>query len=277
MNLPALPQEAGAIWAVAMVKNEADVLPRTLTHLLSQRVDHVLVVDNGSTDETLAVLTEFSERTGRVHVGTDSLLAYEQAEKMTFLARTAKKAGAAWVVPFDADELWFGRGGTLAEVLRSAKEPVQIARLLNAFPSAEGDGWRLDPAPHWDPKVAFRPFPGARLEMGNHAVTRPGERGESVAIVHLPWRSQEQFARKLRQGAAALAAADLAEDKGYHWRRYGTLDDAAVTAVWEDMLNGKPVEHMAWQPRGKLIPCELDSLRTWDDVQAVIDSAPRED
>jgi len=107
----------GQVWAVTMVRNELDVLPLVLDHLEAQGVDQVLVADNGSTDGTLEMLQARASQ-GRLLLARDSEAAYYQAAKMTLLARAAWRAGADWVVPFDADELWFAAHGLLADHLR---------------------------------------------------------------------------------------------------------------------------------------------------------------
>ena len=85
------------IFAVMMVRNEADIIRINLLHHLASGIDHLLVVDNGSTDGTAAVLKEFSE-TKRVHVFSRPG-AFHQAETTTEFAREAFLRGARWVVP----------------------------------------------------------------------------------------------------------------------------------------------------------------------------------
>lgn len=247
-----------------MVKDEADVLGVVLDHLADQGVNHVLVVDNGSTDGTLELLRG-READGGLIVGHDLEPAYYQAQKMTALARFAWRSGADWVVPFDADELWFARGGSLAARLRAEASAVLEARIHNVFPSTSG-GDVIDIASPVHGKVAFRAHPLARLSMGNHAVDRPGERSRSgdLVIVHRPWRSLEQFARKVRQGAAALAHTGLQPHLGGHWRTLGAMDDDELTDQWQALLAGQHDETLHWTPVGPLVPVDLSTWSTWD-------------
>ena len=123
-------------------------------------------------------------------MASDAEPAYLQSAKITLLAEAAASAGAKWIIPFDADELWYGSRSTLAETLSSARAPIARAVVHNAFPSPDGgDGLRLDQSPHYDDKVAFRPFPGVVVAMGNHEVSRPGRSESSLRILHRPWRS----------------------------------------------------------------------------------------
>ena len=81
------------IFAVMMVRNEADIIRINLLHHLASGIDHVLVVDNGSTDGTAAVLKEFSD-TKRVHVFPRPG-AFHQAETTTEFC-TPSSASRIW-------------------------------------------------------------------------------------------------------------------------------------------------------------------------------------
>jgi hypothetical protein len=260
---------AGAeeVWGIAMVRNEQDVIAGTIEQLLSEGVDRLLIVDNGSTDGTRDLLAELAALYPVV-LGDDLWPAYEQSAKMTVLSDIARGAGARWVVPFDADERWMGKAGPLAEVLRASPLPIVQAELVNAFPDPLQSGeWRLDPAPHHDPKIAFRPLPGTVVGMGNHRALRPGDIGTGLGIVHLPWRSFEQFSSKVSEGAARLAAADADSESGWHWRRLGAMDDTSLRTAWEDLLAGRPVPENAWQPTSPTVPFVFDGALLWQDVQ----------
>lgn len=274
ITLPPLPTAGrGEIWGIAMVRNEADVLEGTLTQLASQGVDRVLCVDNGSTDATRDVLAS-APRDLPVIVGDDSWTAFEQSAKMTVLADAARRAGAAWVLPFDADERWMGQGGSIADVLRSTAAPIVVAELVNAFPDPLQDGaWRLDPTAHHDPKMAFRPMRGTVIGMGNHRVMRPGNIVPGLGIVHLPWRSFEQFRAKVEHGSRALAAAELNSDAGWHWRRLGTMDESELRDVWCQLLSGEKIPENAWQPGTKTVPFSFAAMLQWEDIIAARRSA----
>lgn len=268
IDLPRMPRRRrvrGQVWAVTMVRNEVDVLPLVLDHLETQGVDRILVSDNGSTDGTLEML-ESRAAEGRLLLARDRETAYYQAAKMTLLARAAWGAGADWVVPFDADELWFAPDGLLADRLRATSAAVVGARLFNVFPSADGR-MRLDTARQVVDKVAFRTHPLAVLGQGNHVVDRPGSRlaadSEALLVAHLPWRSYDQFAAKVRQGAVAYAGTVGLTGSGDHWRELGVLDDATLGAMWEELLAGREVPGMAWTPRGPLVPADPRRWRTW--------------
>lgn len=221
-----------ATFGIAMVKDEADVVAGTIRHMADE-VDHLIVADNGSTDGTREILEEM-EASLSLTVVDDPETAYYQSFKMSRLAERAADAGATWIVPFDADEIWVAEH-RIADLLADTSADIAIARLFNHFATAidpdESDpflqlGWRQrDPGTL--PKVAFRWEPGSTIHQGNHGVTRPsGGRDEQLLeIRHFPYRSAAQFVRKARNGAAAYRAANLPATEGAHWRAYGDILD----------------------------------------------------
>lgn len=50
------------VFAISMVKNEDDIIQYILDHLLTQEIDHFIIADNMSTDNTRLVLESFAER-----------------------------------------------------------------------------------------------------------------------------------------------------------------------------------------------------------------------
>jgi hypothetical protein len=223
--------------AIGMVKDEEDVIERTVWNVAAQGADVIVLYDNGSTDETRPILNRLArEGLGRtrLEVYTDWEVAYYQARKMTELATYAgEKLGARWVWPFDADEVWTWPAGTIREALDETQALVVKARLVNHYetrvdPPAEHPFDRMvwrDPADLDLPKIITRWSPGVTIEAGNHAVGGALWRISPVdlgfLVHHFPYRSPEQFVRKARNGSAAYAATDLSEHTGRHWREYG--------------------------------------------------------
>ena len=269
LELPQLPQVHG-VWAVGMVKDEADVIEATLRHFIAQGVDAILVTDNGSTDGTLELLTRLSAEIPQLHVGFDREPAHYQAAKMTVLTDAARRAGAQWVIPFDADEFWFATEGTLKEHFAKATTPICAAKMHNLYPTDDGS-FRIDSAAQYLDKMAFRPTRTATLAEGNHEVTRPGEIAESLRILHMGWRSYDQFTRKLRNGAKALALTDLPEQTGHHWRTGGTTDEATLHEMWSRLTDGN-LSELGWTPVGELKPLGAQVPATWAEVAGLVDA-----
>jgi glycosyltransferase involved in cell wall biosynthesis len=235
-------------FAVSMVKDEADVIEGTLRHLASE-VDRIIVADNGSTDGTIEILDKLTHELP-LEVIDDQEPAYYQSEKMSRLAARAARDGATWIVPFDADEIWYCHWGRLREVFADLPAEINVvpAKLYNHFATALDPAEEPDPfrrmmwrqrQPGAMPKVAFRWERDAVILQGNHGIELPS--GAQVfdaqtELRHFPYRSAEQMVRKARNGAAAYAATTLSETAGAHWRQYGALLDAYGEHVIEDVF-----------------------------------------
>lgn len=231
---------------ISMIKDEADIVEATLRHL-SDEVDVIIVADNGSTDGTSGILRALATELSLI-VFDDPDPAYRQSQKMSALADRAaalNNYGDTWVVPFDADEIWYAAERPIRDALREADAVVAFARLTNHLRTdrdlllpnpVESMVW-AQAEPQELPKVAFRWQPGAVIHQGNHNVTLPvdGPALPLLAIRHFPIRSAEQYVRKARNGAAAYAAApELPEDWGAHWRSWGQLSDDDLHAVFQE-------------------------------------------
>lgn len=218
-----------ATYGISMVRDEADVVEGTIRHMAAE-VDHLIVADNRSADGTRSILDQLASELP-LTVVDDPDPAHYQGRKMSALAERAGDAGADWVVPFDADELWYSPLGRIADVLALAVGNLASGSLFNHWSTAVDPagvdpfrtmGWR-DQNPSRLPKVAFRWRRGATLHEGNHGVDLPGHPHPAVVVLeirHFPYRTPEQFARKAQQGAAALAATTLPTGVGAHWRLY---------------------------------------------------------
>lgn len=235
------------IVAIAMVRDEADIISATVTNLACQ-VDEVIVADNGSTDGTRDILSNLA-RDLPVTVIDDPDPAYMQSEKMTRLAHLAGERGAGWVIPFDADEVWYSTFEPIPLILSRIGPDMMVATAeLYDHVASGSDSDAPDPTERIIhrrrealplPKVACRWRPDLTIWQGNHGCDYAGVRPASVALLvvrHFPYRSVEQFVRKVRNGAAAYRATGdrLPADAGAHWRQWGEiLDGQGEDAVAE--------------------------------------------
>lgn len=234
-------------FAIGMVRDELDVLPYTLAHMLTQ-VDGVILADNGSRDGTYEML-QSPGRDPRLTVLDDFEVGYWQSRKMTRLADVARtECDAGWVIGWDADEVWLTRDGRrIADVLADLPETVRIATADLWDHVATGEdpddenplvriGWRR---PHCAPlpKVACRALPGLTIAQGNHSATYddcdlPGTVANLLTIRHYSYRSAAQTVRKVRNGAQAYAATTLPEEMGAHWRQMGLMSDEQIADAY---------------------------------------------
>ena len=221
-----------------LVKDEADIIGYVLDHLHEQ-VDEIYVYDNLSSDGTREILEERGERWT-----PDPEIGYYQSDKTTMAARIALHHGHEWVLPCDADEVWYTPDGrTIKEYLYGITPDVRVvtAHLYNHFPTA------LDPQEEENPilrigwrqksygalsKVCVRMRKDVAIEMGNHGahfrgfgLVVPG-----LQLRHYSWRSPEQYLKKIRNGATAYAAMDPERSEGYggHWKMFEGADDEVI-------------------------------------------------
>lgn len=228
------------IVAVMMVRDEADVISYTLEHLLNEGVDHVLCADNLSTDRTPDIVAEFDPH---VTLLRDDEPGYYQDRKMSRLAHMAWGEGATWVVPCDADEVFYAREGTVADFLRATDLDVVAIQLWDHIATDDDNPMIRNPFvrithrrkyPQKLPKVAFRADPTVRVHMGNHDVDHPrhDNHGPGLFGRHFQYRSFEQMVRKLTNGREAYEASDLHPMYGTHWREGGARSDDEQWREW---------------------------------------------
>lgn len=265
------------VWAVTMVRDEIDIIEQTVRHIASEGIAGLIVADNGSTDGTWEWLNDSVDSLPcATTIERDNELGYYQSAKMTRLAQMAFAEGAEWVVPFDADEIWYnGQASlTIVDTIAQLKPGYHCldARLFNHFPTSADDAAETNPPQrivNRDPKAA--PLPkvivaqrcDVVIAQGNHNAywtDEPGRRVNiEIEVAHFPWRNPDQFERKIRNGYEAYRATDLAEDMGAHWRSYGRILEAQGSAglreVWDTWffdpalkLEHKPVPLRRFDP-----------------------------
>jgi hypothetical protein len=252
---------APRIVGISMVRDEADIVRISVLHHLSLGLAEILVLDNGSSDGTEGVLVELARR--HPVRWTRDASGYRQAELVTGLAREAHRRGATWILPFDADELWFADGRRLPAFLAGttasglACEVRTFVQARNAAVSHEGSllsMTRRTPAPEGlyedaeqrveAREIAFVEMPYPRklitratstLELAPGAHLAAGLEGavsetSAVVCLHAPLRSRAALDRKAEDGRRSDAAG-LEPGINWHLRRWarlaeeGPLDD----------------------------------------------------
>ena len=208
------------IVAVSSILDEAGIIGETVGYLLDQGVDKLLISDGGSTDGTQEILAKFPE----VEL-LDQTGPFDQGAEITRLSRMAYEQGAEWVVPFDADEFWWGVGS-----LRDL--PTTTTRVYaTMWQHVDRDYRHLTPKPL--PKVAFRPNATCVVEWGNHNVRGvPGNAMVGLVVKELQYRDFEHFCQKIEKARRLHASWDIPEQYGSHMR---VLFDADLEATWNAM------------------------------------------
>lgn len=230
--------------AVSMVKNEIDILPYVVNHLLDEGIDAFFFADNMSTDGTYQYLWALQDTDFTVI--RDEEVGYYQCSKMNQFVRyaTALYGDDSIILPFDADEMFYSldRTKSLSEALKSMPCDVAVGTVYDHVPTNtdESTGNPLVDMKYRminlqsPPSVAFKYHPDAYLAMGNHSVGHPGTTGNGVVGVrHFQYRSFEQYVYKLRNGKEAYDATNLPYDYGTHWRLGGAMSDEELRGHWD--------------------------------------------
>lgn len=207
------------IAAVTTTLDEADIIEATATCLLNGGVDLILAADS-STDGTPEIL----ERLGAEVTRIDEPL-HRQPHWMNRLAREAHSRGADWIVPWDADEFWFG-----LDRLDRLTENVAIATLWHHIDFDR----KVIPAESL-PKVAYRWQPGAVIANGNHDVSIDGPRVSVLEIRHLQYRSFDHFGRKVSERVRTLDPVARKRGDGAHHTRLDGATDDQLRAAWGEL------------------------------------------
>jgi hypothetical protein len=233
-----------------LVRDNADIVAANLDFHLAMGVDHVVVTDNASEDETRDIVRAYVRR-GVATLIDQPADDYDQSTWVTrMVACACRDLSADWVINSDVDEFWWPLEGDLKSVF-SAVSPeygVVPARRINFLPMHNRSTvfwrdmvWRYvvssnglgEPLPA---KVAHRGAPDVTVAEGNHAVTSailgPADPQERIVIFHFPYRSLAQYSAKIAKGGRAVENNRKVGEAIFHvWRRHrelqrlGRLDD----------------------------------------------------
>ena len=224
------------ITGISIIKDEADIVGQTVRHMLHE-LDNLIIMDHGSEDGTSDILRDIeSSFPDRVSVIYNDSPEFKQDIYMTGLAKIAGESGAEWVVPFDADEIWFSPEGRLRDLLEGVPDRVGVVQATmydhyvtdmdepngNPFESMV---WRKK-TPGVLPKVACRWRPSLYIHQGNHNANYEfltHAEPYPIEIRHFPYRSAEQMVKKATNGSRGLRNAGTSEDVGGHWHGYADM------------------------------------------------------
>lgn len=201
------------------IRDEGDVLEHNFRFHHALGVDHFIVTDNGSEDETTDILARYTAA-GLLTVieapGTD--YREQGAQWMTDMARlAATELGADWVVHTDADEFWWPIDGGLKETLGAVHEPygVLVAPRCEFIGRPDGPGTfaqRLtirEARSRYQPKVAHRADPQVvMMDRGPHDVAALGPSGDVAETIRPPGRPVHRVIRNRELGASAWPPED---------------------------------------------------------------------
>ena len=222
--------------SVTRILNEDDIAEAFVRHN-ARHVDHMLFLDNGSTDLTLEILRALqAEGVPLTVVQTHSISFDEIAINSWGYQAASQLFGADWVVFIDADEFIATENSAPLATLLSVNEPAITAELVN-YGQTELDDPKELIVPlrlrhRWagdtnvDKLILRAGLPGVAIGAGNHGAfaggkVLPARRHAQINFAHYPRRSGWQILQKMAAGwLKALAAGRPAVEAGYseHYR-----------------------------------------------------------
>jgi hypothetical protein len=244
-----------------MVRDEADVLPAWLDHHVAQGFDVFVITDNGSVDGTTELLIAFAERDDvTVDLRHDPVHRKQQGTVVTGMARDAAAVhGADWVVNADADEFVIpvDRTLTVRQVFERLDPVVgaffvPVVNLTGELAESGAGIERL----HWrdersvvelraagliappTPNTVHVGDPSVTVIQGNHRASvangAPVPEGLALEVLHLPWRSWEQYAHRVEvSGRAYEDNPELTPSPRHHGMTdYRRLQEGVLQAVF---------------------------------------------
>ncbi|WJI08600.1 glycosyltransferase family 2 protein [Methanobacterium sp. CWC-01] len=231
------------IISIGMVKNEVDIIESYVRYNLNI-VDGMVILDNGSTDNTLKILKELQNEGLALYILEDTDRKYEQAIKMNqLLLKAVNEFNADVVVPLDADEfLMSSEGGNPRKILENIEpNTYYLAKWKSYVPMFDGNEdekfiplkitkCRDDIFEEYYkvilPKELVFEY-DVELTFGNHDLMYDPTYEEVInsvinpdlRIAHFPIRSKEQTISKIAVGwIYSLYRTVRVGDQSFHWK-----------------------------------------------------------
>ena len=240
-----------------LARDEIDIVDSWLAFHLNAGADLVIATDNRSQDGTTEVLERYA-RTGQVRLIREPGDDLRQDEWVTRMARlAATEYGADWVINSDADEFWWPRGASLAEVLAAVPPRYgTVGAFLRVFcprPGEERFADRMtvrfsalapinDPASLYKPirKILHRGHPEIQVTRGNHALIdspfAPLRGWFPIECFHFPLRSEAQCAHKAMLQGEAFSKHIARPPTAYHADMFSALRSGRIGEYYEALV-----------------------------------------
>lgn len=234
------------VFCIGMFKNEADIIESFIRYH-SHIFDGIVLLDNGSTDNSVPIVKKLQEEGLPVYLKIDSNFEYNQSEKTTELFYyTLNQFNPDFIFPLDMDEFLIAPGypGNPRDIINNLENSdiIYYIPMLHYYPSASDDYYevfipkRIKNMWVWDnqaPKVVITNEIGKkyspRIVMGNHdlAMSKTVMKKEvlqTLKLAHYQYRSLEQIKSKFLVGwLNNIARYNYVPGQGYHWKWYYDL------------------------------------------------------
>lgn len=232
------------IIGLAMVKNEQDIVEAFVRHNI-RFLERLVVLENGSVDETRQILGKLTQEFGNLTVIEDQRFSYTQSERMTgLLQRFQAIFHADYVIPLDADEFLDAtdRSSLCAELRDIPAGGCGLVPWCTFVLTPDSVSAASDDPPRsmvWRRRVELPAYSkailglmgslptGIVIEQGNHSArflsggVLPSVTLNRLRLLHYPVRSRDQLIAKSVVGWMAYLAKDVNAAKrgqGVQWQ-----------------------------------------------------------
>lgn len=229
-----------AFHLIMLVRDEADILPACLDHLLSWG-DSLIVLDTGSTDDTPDILRDYAAREKRITLHICPKIRYHNGLRGQLFERyRARFRPGDWIARVDADEIYHIAPPTFVRERVSAREGMVCAtQYVSVLTRPLCEAWARGEGPLHHPALSIEdrlrdfvidPYPEQRLYRYRRFMVWPGdarhpirpglEAMHRIPVRHYRWRTPDQARARqnLRRQSFARGA-----DVGGHWGPRGEV------------------------------------------------------
>jgi hypothetical protein len=242
---------AGKIVSVTRILNEDDIVEAFTRHNATH-LDHLLFLDNGSTDRTLEILKSLQSEGFPLTVFQSRALTFEEAASNTWAYQLASQLHhAAWVIFLDADE-FIAAPAAIATLLPGTENAISLPLLHYGQTGQEDPAepivpvrmrWRLPPPTHVH-KILLRGNlgPDIAIAAGNHGASSTGQplaatASQTIALAHYPRRNGYQNLQKILLGRLKTLAAGQPAIRANHAAHYISPAETLREKPWELVAN----------------------------------------
>ena len=231
------------IFSISMVKNEMDII-ESFVRYNTNVFDGMIIMDNGSTDDTLKILNLLAEEGLPIVVIEDAEKGFDKVKKFYQLSRIAvDEYMADIIVPIDADEFLIStEGGNPREILEKLKAPsYYVIDWKTYVPDFKNHDEQFIPAKITQcrdrsaEKLQKVIVPGklvtdygVKIARGSHRIISPHkyegklkkQYNPDLLMAHFPIRSREQTISKISIGwINALSSPERKKGQSFHWEK----------------------------------------------------------
>lgn len=209
-----------AIHSICLVKNEADIIERTLTEALAWS-DFIYVYDNGSTDRTWEKVLALAATEPRVVPFRSDHAAYDNNLRRFPFAQYRKRCEPGdWWCHLDADEIYIDSPREFLAQVPRQYDAVWCVRFQYFFTDEDQQRYAADPALYaddvpleqkcryysnnWSEIRFFRYHPRLRWHTGKYPYPLVNSFGRRIRVKNYPYRSPQQIERRIETRRAAI-------------------------------------------------------------------------